>query len=127
MLQKLKYLVFKNGLPSPIIQYCSCVGLDKPFALMFLDSEIAKKYQVEADKLAHMASYGLTPYFKSSLLSSLLPRPSMNCHRERILKKTCAQSSAILCIIASPGITKFQSEKSMSPLLYLNLMELTKR
>ena len=53
----------------------SCLGLNDLFRLMFIDSEIAKSFQLSKTKCGYIINFGLAPYFKEHLLKSLRVSP----------------------------------------------------
>ena len=65
----------------------SCFDVSQVFKCMFPDSEIAKSFELGADKLKYVINFGLAPYFKDMLgelktakwtylLDFLIPSPS---------------------------------------------------
>ena len=53
----------------------SWLGLNDLFRLMFIDSEIAKSFQLSKTKCGYIINFGLAPYFKEHLLKSLRVSP----------------------------------------------------
>ena len=48
-----------------------CLRLNGLFKAMFIDSEIAKSFQLSKTKCGYLINYGLAPYFKDVLLKSI--------------------------------------------------------
>jgi hypothetical protein len=51
--------------------YNSATGVNEVFIRMFLDSDVARKLRLGADKMAYIVKFGLAPYFHEQLLSEL--------------------------------------------------------
>ena len=49
----------------------SCDGLGKLFMAMFLESNIAKKFQVSRIKCSYVTKFGITPYFLELLFKEI--------------------------------------------------------
>ena len=63
----------------------SCDELNKSFARMFPDSDLAQKFELSRQKAMYLVTYGIAPYFKLLLQSQLAKSESMFFHLRRVL------------------------------------------
>ena len=63
----------------------SCDELDKSFARMFPDSDLAQKFKLSRQKAMYLVTYGIAPYFKLLLQLQLAKSESMSFHLRRVL------------------------------------------